>query len=78
MAAAWDERLGRWVAAGLLDPAAADRIRAWESQQAQESGTRVVVGVNRFTDDAPPPDLQTPDYSALATRQRERLAAGRG
>ncbi len=50
---------------------------AWESQQAQESGTRVVVGVNRFTDEAPPPDLQTPDYSALATRQRERLAAVR-
>ena len=38
MAPVWDERLGRWVAAGLLDPAAADRIRAWEGKQ--PSGVR--------------------------------------
>jgi len=28
--AAWEGRLERWVEAGLLDPAAAERIRAWE------------------------------------------------
>jgi methylmalonyl-CoA mutase N-terminal domain/subunit len=46
---------------------------AWELQQAQESGRQVVVGVNRFTDDSPAPVLATPDYSALAARQRARL-----
>jgi methylmalonyl-CoA mutase N-terminal domain/subunit len=50
---------------------------AWELQQAQESGRQVVVGVNRFTDEAPPPVLPTPDYSALAARQRARLDAVR-
>ena len=50
---------------------------AWELQQAQESGQQVVVGVNRFTDEAPPPVLPTPDYSALAARQRARLDAVR-
>ena len=50
---------------------------AWELQQAQESGRQVVVGVNRFTDEAPAPVLPTPDYSALAARQRARLAAVR-
>ena len=47
---------------------------AWALQQAQESGRQVVVGVNRFTDDAPPPDVPRPDFSALAERQRARLA----
>jgi methylmalonyl-CoA mutase N-terminal domain/subunit len=50
---------------------------AWEIQQAQEAGTQVVVGVNRFTDDSPPPAIEMPDYSALAARQRERLAGVR-
>ncbi len=50
---------------------------AWAIQQEQESGRQVVVGVNRFVDDAPPPLLPAPDYSALETRQRERLAAVR-
>ena len=50
---------------------------AWEIQQAQEAGTQVVVGVNRFADDSPPPTIDMPDYSALAARQRERLAAVR-
>ncbi len=50
---------------------------AWEIQKAQETGAQVVVGVNRFTDDAPPLPIETPDYSALETRQRERLAATR-
>ena len=51
------------------------RLRAPEGRQ--ESGERVVVGVNRFTDDAPPPDIETPDFSALETRQRARLAEAR-
>jgi methylmalonyl-CoA mutase, N-terminal domain len=50
---------------------------AWAIQQAQESGAQVVVGVNRFTDDSPPPAIEMPDYSALASRQRERLRAVR-
>lgn len=29
----WEGRLARWVEAGLLEPAAADRIRAWEQDQ---------------------------------------------
>jgi uncharacterized membrane protein len=29
----WDRRLDRWVEAGLLEPAAAERIRAWERSQ---------------------------------------------
>lgn len=47
---------------------------AWELQQKMESGEQVVVGVNRFTDDAPPPHIERPDFSALAARQKERLA----
>jgi len=47
---------------------------AYEIQKAQESGERVVVGVNRFTDDSPPVRIDTPDFSALENRQRARLA----
>jgi methylmalonyl-CoA mutase, N-terminal domain len=47
---------------------------AYTIQQAQESGERVVVGVNRFTEDSPPPTIPTPDFSALEARQRTRLA----
>ncbi|HLS47286.1 MAG TPA: methylmalonyl-CoA mutase family protein [Gemmatimonadales bacterium] len=50
---------------------------AWAIQQAQESGRQVVVGVNRFTDDEPPPTIPSPDYSSLEARQRERLTAAR-
>ena len=46
---------------------------AWELQQRQESGAQVVVGVNRFTDGAPPPVIPMPDYAELASRQRARL-----
>jgi methylmalonyl-CoA mutase N-terminal domain/subunit len=34
----------------------------------------VVVGVNRFTDGSPPPAIETPDFSALETQQKARLA----
>jgi methylmalonyl-CoA mutase N-terminal domain/subunit len=51
---------------------------AYALQQAQESGEQVVVGVNRFTDDSAPLSIPTPDFSALETRQRARLAEARG
>ena len=47
---------------------------AWELQQRQESGGKVVVGVNRFTDGSPPPVIAMPDFAGLATRQRARLS----
>jgi methylmalonyl-CoA mutase N-terminal domain/subunit len=46
---------------------------AYEIQKALDAGERVVVGVNRFTDDSPPPKIETPDFSALESRQRARL-----
>jgi len=46
---------------------------AYEMQRAQESGALTVVGVNRFADDSPAPEIPRPDYSALAQRQRARL-----
>jgi methylmalonyl-CoA mutase N-terminal domain/subunit len=47
---------------------------AYELQKAQESGERVVVGVNRYADDSRPLTIQMPDFSALETEQRDRLA----
>ena len=47
---------------------------AYELQKAQEAGERVVVGVNRFTDDSPALPIETPDYSALEAEQCSRLA----
>jgi methylmalonyl-CoA mutase N-terminal domain/subunit len=47
---------------------------AYELQKAQEAGERVVVGVNRFTDDSPALPIDNPDYSALEAEQRSRLA----
>ncbi len=47
---------------------------AYEQQQQLESGETVVVGLNRFTDDSPPPRIETPDFHDLAERQRARLA----
>ena len=50
---------------------------AYEIQKAQESGERVVVGVNRYVDDSLPLSIQAPDFSALEGEQRARLAAVR-
>jgi methylmalonyl-CoA mutase N-terminal domain/subunit len=50
---------------------------AYELQKAQESGERVVVGVNRFTDGSPSLSIAAPDFSALESRQRARLAETR-
>jgi methylmalonyl-CoA mutase, N-terminal domain len=47
---------------------------AYELQLAQESGASTVVGVNRFTDDAPPLPVTVLDYSVLEERQLGRLA----
>jgi methylmalonyl-CoA mutase N-terminal domain/subunit len=48
---------------------------AYDLQRAQESGKAVVVGVNKFTDGSAVPVIPSPDFSALAVRQRARLAA---
>ena len=48
---------------------------AWAMQQAQESGELTVVGVNRFTDDSPTPQMPLPDYRALESEQQGALAA---
>ncbi|MFL5533319.1 MAG: methylmalonyl-CoA mutase [Gemmatimonadales bacterium] len=47
---------------------------AYKLQKEQESGDRVVVGVNRFSDDSPPLSIQTPDFTALEQQQRSSLA----
>jgi methylmalonyl-CoA mutase N-terminal domain/subunit len=64
------------IAAGFFQDAIAKS--AYQLQRRQESGELTVVGVNRFADDAPPPAVPVPDYSALETRQRARLAELRG
>lgn len=63
------------VEQGYFQKAIADS--AWRQQQAQERGERVVVGVNRFTDDSPEPDVVVPDFSAFARQQIERLEQAR-
>ncbi len=50
---------------------------AYEHQRAIESGASVVVGVNRYLDEAPPPALTVPNYGALAEQQRRRLEDAR-
>ena len=50
---------------------------AWAQQQAVERGKQVIVGVNKYTDGTAVPMVPAPDYSQLAARQRERLAAAR-
>ena len=50
---------------------------AYAHQRAVESGETVVVGVNRFTEDEPPPPIPAPDYTALEGRQREQVRQGR-
>jgi methylmalonyl-CoA mutase N-terminal domain/subunit len=47
---------------------------AYELQKAQESGERIVVGVNRYMDESPATPIHTPDFSALAKQQGARLA----
>ncbi|HVF38963.1 MAG TPA: methylmalonyl-CoA mutase family protein [Gemmatimonadaceae bacterium] len=55
------------IAAGFFQ----DEIHrsAYEHQLRVESGETVVVGVNRYADDSPAPDIPAPDYSRLETDQ---------
>jgi methylmalonyl-CoA mutase N-terminal domain/subunit len=62
----------RAIEQGFIQEAIA--ASAWTLQQAQESGDLTVVGVNRFTEIAPPPPITIPDYAALAAQQRHRVA----
>jgi methylmalonyl-CoA mutase N-terminal domain/subunit len=64
------------IARGELQDAIARS--AYEQQRAIEAGRMVVVGVNRFTDDAAPPPIPAPDYRELARQQVERLRQVRG
>jgi methylmalonyl-CoA mutase N-terminal domain/subunit len=50
---------------------------AYALQLRIERGESVIVGVNKFTDDAEPMVVPAPDYSRLEREQVERLAAAR-
>ncbi len=50
---------------------------AYEYQMRVEHGDTVVVGVNKFADEAAPPIIAAPDFGALARDQVERLGAVR-
>jgi methylmalonyl-CoA mutase N-terminal domain/subunit len=50
---------------------------AYEHQLRVERGETRVVGVNCFTDDAPPPVIALPDFSALEADQIARLRSAR-
>jgi len=50
---------------------------AYEYQLRVERGEAPIVGVNMFTDDAPPPAIPAPDYNASERDQITRLAAVR-
>jgi methylmalonyl-CoA mutase, N-terminal domain len=50
---------------------------AYEQLRAVEAGDRVVVGVNRFTDERKVPSVPAPDYSRLAAAQRARVREAR-
>ena len=40
MSARWERYLDRWTSRGLIDPSAAERIRAFESEQEKSQGLR--------------------------------------
>ena len=65
----------RAIAAGFLQEEIGRS--AYEQQLRVESGEIVLVGVNRFTDGAPPPDIPSPDYSALERSQAARVRDAR-
>jgi len=50
---------------------------AYELQKAVEAGDVVVVGVNRFTVDEPPPRMDVPDFADLEARQKSRVSEAR-
>ena len=63
----------RAIAAGFFQDEIARS--AYEQQLQMESGASVVVGVNRFADDAGPAAIPTPDYSRLEAEQIARVEA---
>ena len=63
----------RAIAAGFFQEEIARS--AYEYQKRVERGEAVVVGVNRFDDGEPPPVIPTPDFTALARAQVERVRA---
>ena len=65
----------RAIAAGFFQEEIARS--AYAHQLRVEAGETVVVGVNRFADDEPPPSIPTPDFSALEREQVERVRAVR-
>jgi methylmalonyl-CoA mutase, N-terminal domain len=64
---------GAAAAIGRGDFQEAIHRSAYAHQRVVEQGTRVIVGVNRYTDQAAPPQMAAPEYSALAARQVERV-----
>jgi methylmalonyl-CoA mutase, N-terminal domain len=50
---------------------------AYQHQMALERGDTRIIGVNAFTDDAAPPTIPSPDYSALERDQVARVRAVR-
>jgi methylmalonyl-CoA mutase N-terminal domain/subunit len=65
----------RAIEAGFFQQRIAES--AYELQKALEREEVVVVGVNRFVSEEPPPRIESPDYSGLEARQKEKLAAAR-
>jgi methylmalonyl-CoA mutase N-terminal domain/subunit len=51
---------------------------AYRFQMEIESGERTVVGVNAHVEEAPPPEMPQPDYTALERGQIDRLTALKG
>jgi methylmalonyl-CoA mutase N-terminal domain/subunit len=50
---------------------------AYEHQLAVERGERVIVGVNAYRTEEPPPRIDQPDYTALEAAQKAKLEAVR-
>ncbi len=63
----------RAVAAGFFQEEIARS--AYEFQLRVEAGETTIVGVNKFADDAEPPAIPSPDYSALEKEQVLKLAS---
>jgi methylmalonyl-CoA mutase N-terminal domain/subunit len=65
----------RAIAAGFFQEEIARS--AYAHQLRVEAGDTVVVGVNRFADDASPPTIPTPDFSSLEREQVVRVRSVR-
>ena len=65
----------RAIAAGFFQEEIARS--AYAHQLRIEAGETIVVGVNKFSSDEPPPSIPTPDFSALEREQVERVAGVR-